>query len=455
VRDVVVSPDGGWAVTVGEGGAVLLWDVDPATGRWEQRESLAGHGGDVVDADVDPTGTRLFTASVDDTLVQWDLSPAGAFGGRYPPLAGRYVANRPQLVEPDGLLVAPTRSAGAAAANRVYAQEDTLDVTATFLDPGTGRVVDEVPVGATLVGASSGSSVSVSPDGRHVAVTSGLATTVLDSDSRDVVATFQLDALGDVNDDGTVLPAEVVWCAGWTPDGTRLLLGAEGRLDPAVRDGGLVVVNTGTWEEVGRVEIGAPQVIEASPDGRVLAVGLDEAAEIVVLDADTLEVLHTAVLPDDSDQVLDLSFSPDGRWLAAGGVQGRLHLLDTDTWRWTGEPVTVHDNFLLQVEWLPDGVTVVTAGADGRAALFDTGRRLVRAEALPASTEAGEGLAHLVPATGSELTVLSGERPGRRYPLDPSAWLDRACAVAGRDLTPAEWDRYLPGRDRQPTCTDL
>jgi WD40 repeat protein len=305
------------------------------------------------------------------------------------------------------------------------------------------------------VGASSGSSVSVSPDGRHVAVTSGLATTVLDSDSRDVVATFQLDALGDVNDDGTVLPAEVVWCAGWTPDGTRLLLGAEGRLDPAVRDGGLVVVETGTWEEVGRVEIGAPQVIEASPDGRVLAVGLDEAAEIVVLDADTLEVLHTAVLPDDSDQVLDLSFSPDGRWLAAGGVQGRLHLLDTDTWRWTGEPVTVHDNFLLQVEWLPDGVTVVTAGADGRAALFDTGRRLVRAEALPASTEAGEGLAHLVPATGSELTVLSGERPGRRYPLDPSAWLDRACAVAGRDLTPAEWDRYLPGRDRQPTCTDL
>jgi len=52
--------------------------------------------------------------------------------------------------------------------------------------------------------------------------------------------------------------------------------------------------------------------------------------------------------------------------------------------------------------------------------------------------------------------VLGGDRSGRRYPLDPSVWLDEACAiVAGRDLTPAEWDRYLPGRDDQPTCSDL
>ena len=45
VSDVVLAPDGTWAATVGIGGAVVLWAVDPVTGLWSQRESLTGHGG--------------------------------------------------------------------------------------------------------------------------------------------------------------------------------------------------------------------------------------------------------------------------------------------------------------------------------------------------------------------------------------------------------------------------
>jgi hypothetical protein len=33
--------------------------------------------------------------------------------------------------------------------------------------------------------------------------------------------------------------------------------------------------------------------------------------------------------------------------------------------------------------------------------------------------------------------------------------LRAACEVAGRDLTPMEWRRYVPGRPWRPTCTDL
>jgi hypothetical protein len=58
-----------------------------------------------------------------------------------------------------------------------------------------------------------------------------------------------------------------------------------------------------------------------------------------------------------------------------------------------------------------------------------------------------------VPDLSDEIVVLSGERTGRRYPLDPSVWLREACAIVGRDLTAEEWDRYLPGRERTPTCT--
>ena len=110
---------------------------------------------------------------------------------------------------------------------------------------------------------------------------------------------------------------------------------------------------------------------------------------------------------------------------------------------------------LLQTEWLDDGRTIATSGADGTVALFDVDRGLVRALPLPASGDPGSGFAHLLPEPDEDLVVLSGDRSGRRYPMRPSVWLEQACAIVGRDLTQAEWDRYLPGRDLQPTCSDL
>jgi hypothetical protein len=46
------------------------------------------------------------------------------------------------------------------------------------------------------------------------------------------------------------------------------------------------------------------------------------------------------------------------------------------------------------------------------------------------------------PATG-DITMWS---------LDPSVWKSRACDVAGRNLTEAEWQRYLPDEPYRATC---
>jgi hypothetical protein len=40
-----------------------------------------------------------------------------------------------------------------------------------------------------------------------------------------------------------------VWTTAWTPDGTRLLIGAEGETFDA-DDGGIVVVHTSTWDGI-------------------------------------------------------------------------------------------------------------------------------------------------------------------------------------------------------------
>ena len=151
--------------------------------------------------------------------------------------------------------------------------------------------------------------------------------------------------------------------------------------------------------------------------------------------------------------VRDLSFSADGRFLAVGDEGGSPSLLDTATWQWAGEPVRLHDAPILQVEWLPDDRTVATASADGTVTLFDTDRRQIRAGPLPAMTPADADPVYMMPDIGNELVVLGGERPGRRYPMTPSAWLSQACAVVSRDLTQAEWAHYLPGRSYRPICT--
>ena len=38
------------------------------------------------------------------------------------------------------------------------------------------------------------------------------------------------------------------------------------------------------------------------------------------------------------------------------------------------------------------------------------------------------------------------------WDVDPASWERRACQIAGRSLTQAEWQIYLPDRPYQPTC---
>ncbi|MGY1700691.1 nSTAND1 domain-containing NTPase [Geodermatophilus sp. SYSU D00766] len=461
VADVALAPDGSWAVTVGQGG-VVLWDVDPATGRWSLREVLTGHAGDVLAADVDASGERLVTTAVDNTIVVWDVRPDGGFGTPQPGTPGRWPAGAPAVVEPGRLAVLPTRRMPPVHGEPPYLGEETVEVAATFLDPRTGEVVGQVPVGDTVADAFHGASAAVSPDGRWVAVTSGLAATVLDARTRAVVARVELPPSEEVGLDDRPYPAGTVCCAAWTPDGSRLLLGAGGHLPgvlvptgPEQPPGEIAVVDAGTWRVVDSVPLELPpSVLRPDGTGRLLAVGLTNGTEVLVLDAATLAVLHRAPLRVD-DSPWALAFSGNGRWLAAAGESGRLHVVDTRTWR-AREPATLRAfGATLQLGWLADDRTVVATGHDGTAVLFDVRRGVVRGGPLPASPDGAPGYTALLPGNAGELVLVADDRPGTRYPLDPAVWLRAACDLAGRDLTRAEWSRYLPGRPWAPTCSDL
>ena len=443
---MLVDPTGVWAATAGDDGTIVMWDIDQNTGGWSIRERLVGHTGAIAGIELDPTGRVLYTAGGDGRVIAWDMTADAGFGSTYPGLADRWISNRPQMVGHDNLMVAPTRPVSRTGGGGIEAvgTEESAVVAATFIDAATGRVVDEVEVGATNFSASFGSSVAVSPDGHQVAVTSGYATTVLDTRTRDVLGTDRAARRPRKPDRTASRSPRVVWGSGWTPDGTRLLLCTDGD--------GLVVVDPTTWQIERRVRLGGPvQTVEPSPDGRLLVAASDAVPQAWVLDAATLETRHTIQL---TEPTYDLSFSGDGRWLAMGG-DGSLTVLDTSTWRPAHEPVRV-DNRLRAAGGVAAGrPNRRRLRRSGAVALYDVRRGVVRARPLPGSDEPGAGFTNTVPEAASELVVLSGERAGHRYPMSPAVWLAEACAIVERDLTAAEWARYLPGRPYQPTCSDL
>lgn len=244
----------------------------------------------------------------------------------------------------------------------------------------------------------------------------------------------------------------------WTPDGSRLLLGASGE-ELNTRDGNLVVVDTDTWEVAAeRVDIGgAAGTMEVSPDQRLLAVGMlpgpvdnPPPGQVKLLDADTLEVKGRLIIGR-GDEPSDVSFSPDGTMLATGGLQGEIAVFDVASRELLHTPDRAHNEILSQVEWLPDGRTVVTSGMDGMVSLYDTQRGLIRVS-MPAAADPAGRYTWLTSVSATEITAQSGAEPGRRYPLDSDRWLAYACLVAGRNLTQDEWASYLGDLPYQQTC---
>lgn len=446
VDDIVLAPDGSWAASGDSSGQVVVWDVDAGSGAWSPREALSGPEGHVLLA-AGPDST-LVSVSGDGTVVVWDLSDDAGLAGSVPGLGSRgWVSNTPAEVVPGELVVAPTRQGDGP-------WWEHARVSATFLDPRTGAVVDQVYVG-DKANSLFGSSVSVSPDRTLVAVTHQLGTVVLDARTREEVARITLD---EVEAFAQLMP-ENVWCSAWTPDGSRLLLCAEGEEFDAT-DGNLVVVDTETWQvQDERVDVGGTgQAMELSPDGSLLAVGMalpivDEAppATVKILDARSLEVVREIELGTDLFP-FDVSFSPDGRRLAIGVDTGLVFVADVETGELSGEPAHLHSSFVGQVEWLPDNRTVVSTGNDTHLVLYDADRGLRRARMPVAVDGSDEGQTYLLRAGLDEVSALTRQRPGRTYSLDPAEWRARACAVAGRDLSRDEWSRYLPDREYEPTC---
>jgi hypothetical protein len=65
---------------------------------------------------------------------------------------------------------------------------------------------------------------------------------------------------------------------------------------------------------------------------------------------------------------------------------------------------------------------------------------------------AGRPVAASFTPDGRSVVVVSDTGAGWVWNVDPSHWLEQACTVAGRSLTPQEWQEFLPDRPYHAAC---
>lgn len=151
--------------------------------------------------------------------------------------------------------------------------------------------------------------------------------------------------------------------------------------------------------------VGGRTTFAISPDSKTLAVATYNL--ITLYDLNTGQEMPSPIKPVTSE-ITTLQFSPDGRWLVSGGSDKTITWWDTASMQPIAQFGSVeYSVFSLAVS--PDGYTIANLGESRVIQIWNI---------------------HL------------------------QDWQNFACQIANRNLTPAEWQNYLPGIPYQKTCPE-
>jgi WD40 repeat protein len=131
---------------------------------------------------------------------------------------------------------------------------------------------------------------------------------------------------------------------------------------------------------------------------------------------------------------------------------GELTHYDIDTL----EPIRTFDGspgFIQEINGTADGSLILTRGGEGSASLYDVASGIRLGAPIPIPVD-DEFQTATIALDGSRMAIGGGIENGYQiWDLDPNHWVEAACRLAGRNLTPTEWDSYLAAvGDYRPTC---
>lgn len=389
-------------------------------------------------------GRTLYTSSVAGLVLEWDLTGGRSFGRRLAlsdpsPLHGPVAPLAPPLaISPDGTTFAIRL--GTSTVGLFSAQ--TLQRRASFTVKPNGAVITALvwsPTAPQLaVGGSSGLVQLWRTDGtpRLARSLSGLQAVLGQPEAIQALA---------FSPDGHVIAASDTHKtlsldnAGSSPGNDRFSSLAIWRTSSGKLSAAPLDLGTGTARF---------DPLAFSPDGRLVAVTAPDGRDLVI-DTATAHTRQT-LRPTGGEFTGSLAFAPDGT-LATGTLSGIVQLWNPISGTQVAGPLPVTAGPVSSIAFDPTGQRfATTASQDGAVKLFVTST--LQQEGATLNTDQRAASTATFEPRSNSLLVINDHGIGYTWPMSLTAWEQRACAVAGRNLTPGEWSRYLPGQGYTPVC---
>lgn len=176
-----------------------------------------------------------------------------------------------------------------------------------------------------------------------------------------------------------------------------------------------------------------------SPDGGLFV--LESFGSLLRYDADGDLVNRVPTTALDTDLI---AVDPSSGRIVAATTTGVVSIIDLAT----GDTETLPTlEPISNIGFGRSGELLAVTGRDGTVRLWDLERNVSAGVAWSGTGSVG-GSPSWFDAESSSIWVASSGNV-LNIPLDPVQWVDQACDVIGRDLTQAEWERYVPGDEQR------
>lgn len=368
VHDTAFSPDGAYLVSVGSDKSIALYDgkTGEYSGPLSQTDSSSdiGHVGTIYAVAWSPDSKQFATASADGSVRLWDVEQKS--------LVRKWTL--PKCLENQQVGV-------------VFAGKDRI-VSLSY--SGNLNIFDanedtETPLKVIQGHQKSVSALCTAPDSKALISGSADGGIIKWSDNVDIVQTHKGPVVGLVDD------GKDVWSTGWD-DTLRSLSNSDKAIKLSAQpktlssspsghiviacENEIIVFNNGEQVASKSVE-GA---ICAAISDKYVAIGL-KGSKVQLFDTELQSVHKEISLRSD---VTCLSFSPDGKYLAAGDITGKIPLLDAET----GDVITnrwaFHTSRITSIAWHKSGTHLVAASSDTNIIVYSVEKPMKNSKFLNA-----------------------------------------------------------------------